>query len=339
MMRRRDRVNQPQAPPAGPPSLKKDVPDQRQVLSQFNTAFSLMSIIPLLICVYLISARFFTIEILVGINGFYLLLAVAIALLGLSAGRMAIQGVIRQLVQTNAALTKLNEQQMAFVSNVSHEFRSPLTVIKSAMDNLADGLHGPLTQDQSEPVQMCQREATRLKRLVGDLLDIARIEAGKMRLVETDVVLQEILTASTQLFTDRLKKRGLGFNLELPDTPAIVRGDRDRLQQVFINLLSNAVKFTERGEIRVRLTRDTQAFQVEIEDTGPGVAPEDRERIFDKFERVGTQTEEGSGLGLPIARDLIGLHRGRLWVESELGKGSRFIVRLPVQHENQAGSA
>jgi len=339
MMRRRDRVNQPQAPPAGPPSLKKDVPDQRQVLSQFNTAFSLMSIIPLLICVYLISARFFTIEILVGINGFYLLLAVAIALLGLSAGRVAIQGVIRQLVQINAALTKLNEQQMAFVSNVSHEFRSPLTVIKSAMDNLADGLHGPLTQDQSEPVQMCQREATRLKRLVGDLLDIARIEAGKMRLVETDVVLQEILTASTQLFTDRLKKRGLGFNLELPDTPAIVRGDRDRLQQVFINLLSNAVKFTERGEIRVRLTRDTQAFQVEIEDTGPGVAPEDRERIFDKFERVGTQTEEGSGLGLPIARDLIGLHRGRLWVESELGKGSRFIVRLPVQHENQAGSA
>lgn len=325
----RSPVDQPQAPPAEPPS-PKGAPDQRQVLSQFNTAFSLMSIIPLLICSYLITARFFTIEVLVGINGVYLLLAVVIAFLGLLAGRIAIQGVIRRLVETNAALAKLNEQQMSFVSNVSHEFRAPLTVIKSAMDNLADGLHGPLTQDQNEPIEMCQREATRLKRLVGDLLDIARIEAGKMRLVETDVVLQELLTASSQLFTDRLKKRGLGFSLELPDTPAIVRGDRDRLQQVFMNLLSNAAKFTERGEIRMRLTRDSQAFQVEIEDTGPGVAPEDRERIFDKFERVGTQTEEGSGLGLPIARDLVGLHHGRLWVEGELGKGSRFIVRLPA---------
>ena len=165
ILRRRDRISQSQVPPAGPPSLR-DVSDQRQVLSQFNTAFGLMSIIPLLICSYLITARFFTIDVLIGINGFYLLLAVVIAFLGLLAGRLAIQGVIRRLVETNATLATLNEQQMSFVSNVSHEFRSPLTVIKSAMDNLADGLHGPLTQDQSEPIEMCQREATRLKRLV-----------------------------------------------------------------------------------------------------------------------------------------------------------------------------
>ena len=299
-------------------------------MSRFNVAFSLMSVIPLLTCFYLITVRLFSISILEGLNGIYFLLALVIALVGLLAGHQLIRDMIRQLASANAELGRLYDQQAAFVSNVAHELRSPLAIIKGALDNLADGLHGTLTQDQAEPTGMCQREVDRLTRLVRDLLDIARIEAGKMPLAQDEVVLQDLLRSIAQLFSAPLKERGLDLSVDLPDTPALVIGDHDRLQQVFVNLVSNAIKYTDKGSVRVRLTKDTDEVQVDIEDTGRGIAEEDVGRIFDKFERVGVQTEEGSGLGLPIAKDIVQLHRGRIWVESRLGQGSRFIVRLPT---------
>ena len=299
-------------------------------MSRFNIAFRLMSIIPLLTCFYLVTVRFFSIEILRGLNGVYFLLALVIALLGLLAGHQLIRDIIRRLLQANLKLERLNAQQAGFVSNVAHELRSPLAIFKGALDNLADGLHGPLTGDQKEPVAMCQREVNRLTRLVRDLLELARIEVGKVRLLQQEVILQDVLSSVGQLFNVLVKERGLTLTLDMPPEPALVTGDGDRLKQVFVNLLGNAVKFTDVGGIRVRLTQAGDLFQVEVSDTGQGIAPGDLERIFDKFERVGAQTEEGSGLGLPIARDVVELHHGRIWVESQLGQGSRFFVQLPA---------
>ena len=314
------------APPARAPG---EIPQVRGLLSRFNVAFSLMSIIPLLTCVYVVTVRFFSIAALEGMNGLYFLLALVIALLGLLAGHQLIRDMIQRLVEANTKLAQLNNQQAAFVSNVAHEFRSPLTVFKGALDNLADGLYGSLTADQSEPVRMCQKEVNRLTRLVTDLLDLSRIEAGKLPMARQDVVLQEILHAVAQLYGGLLKQRGLRLTLDLPAAPVCLVGDRDRLEQVFINLLSNAIKFTEHGGVTMRLTQADGACQVEVADTGPGIAAADLQRVFDKFERVGTQAEEGSGLGLPIARDIVELHHGHIWVESRVGQGSRFIVKLP----------
>jgi signal transduction histidine kinase len=234
-------------------------------------------------------------------------------------------------VDANDKLSKLNEQQAAFVSNVAHEFRSPLAVMKGAMDNLADGLHGPITADQLEPVEMCRREASRLKRLVSDLLDLTRMEAGKTQLRRQPVVLQELLRAVAKMFEVLAKERGLELKVELPPRPVAVLGDADRLEQVFINLLANAVKFTRQGSVTLRLVVSDEAARVEVADTGAGIDPADLGRIFDKFERVGSQTEEGSGLGLPIAKDIIELHGGAIQVESRPGSGSRFTVVLPTQ--------
>ena len=326
--------------PAGPathprssPSARKpgEMPPVRGLLSRFNVAFSLMSIIPLLTCMYVVTVRFFSITILEGLNGVYFLLALVIALLGLLAGHQLIRDIIRRLVEANTKLAQLNNQQAAFVSNVAHEFRSPLTVFKGALDNLADGLHGPLTEDQGQPVRMCRKEVNRLTRLVTDLLDLSRIEAGKLPMARQEVVLQEILHAVAQFYGGLLKQRGLSLTLELPEAPVWLIGDHDRLEQVFINLLSNAIKFTERGGVTVRLTQEDGTFRVEVVDTGPGIAEADLRRVFDKFERVGTQAEEGSGLGLPIARDIVELHHGHVWVESRVGQGSRFIVTLPAR--------
>ena len=324
-----------QSLPSGtkPSPATVQVPPTREVMSRFNAAFSLMSIIPLLTCFYLITVRFFSISIFQGLNGVYFLLALVIALLGLLAGHQLIRDMIQRLVQANTKLAQLYNEQAAFVGNVAHEFRSPLTVFKGALDNLTDGLYGSLSTEQTEPVAMCGREVTRLTRLVGDLLDVTRIEAGKLSLLQQEVVVQEVLRSVAQLFGGLMKERGLSVSMDLPDSPVVVIGDRDRLQQVFVNLFANAVKFTEQGGVHVVLRRTADFIRVEVIDTGPGVAKEDLERIFDKFERVGSQSEEGSGLGLPIARDLVELHGGRLWAESGVGRGSRFIVRLPVKRD------
>ena len=308
----------------------QEPPPVTRLMSKFNMAFSLMSVIPLLTCLYLITVRFFSISILVGLNGVYFLLALIIALLGLLIGRQLIMDIIQQLVEANAKLKQLNNQQADFVGNVAHEFRSPLAVFKGALDNLADGLHGPLMPDQAEPVVMCQKEVNRLKRLVADLHDLTRIGAGRLPMLRQEVNLQETLKVVAALFQGLVKERGLGLTMDLPEAPIIVVGDRDRLQQVFVNLIGNAAKFTKAGEIQMRLRKDSDVVQIEVEDTGPGIPEADLERIFDKFEQVGTSTEEGSGLGLPIARDIVELHHGRLWAESEAGKDSRFIVRLPT---------
>jgi signal transduction histidine kinase len=302
---------------------------RQRLLSQFHAAFALMGIIPLLICCYLITVKFFSLTILAGLNGIYFLLAVVFALLGLLAGQVIIRGVVERLVDLNVRLEQANQMQAEFVSHVSHEFRAPLTIVKGALDNLGDGLHGALTPDQQEPVAICRRELDRLRRLVGDLLDVARMEAGKLRMAQERVNLKECVTAVAQSFEGIAKERGLTLTCEAP-TPATILGDRDRLSQVFMNLVGNAVKFTAKGGVRLRLTADGEAAQVEIIDTGRGIPPKDLERVFEKFERAGTEDQEGSGLGLSIAKAIVDLHHGRIWVESQLGKGSRFVVRLPL---------
>jgi len=304
--------------------------DVRHLTSRFNTAFGLMSVIPLLTCFYLITVRFFSIEILSGDNWFVFLMVLVVALAGLLFGHQLIRDIVDQLVESNTKLTRLNEAQSGFVSNVAHEFRAPLAVFKGALDNLADGLHGELTPDQKEPVIMCQKELNRLTRLVRDLLELARIESGKLKLSHEDVDLREMLTSAGQMFGGLMKERGLALAMDLPPGPCRLTGDRDRLRQVFVNLIGNAIKYTDVGAVLLRLARVGDAYRIEVGDTGRGIAESDLERIFDKFERVGTQQEEGSGLGLPIAKDIIELHHGRIWVESQRGQGSRFIVLLPA---------
>jgi len=300
-----------------------------RLLSQFYVAFALMSIIPLLICCYLITVKFFTLSILEGLNGFYFLLAVAFSILGLLIGQLLLRNVVQQLIQANVKLEQFHQMQDAFVHNVAHELRSPLTIIKGALDNLADGLHGQLTADQLEPLAMSQRETARLKRIVGDLLDVSSVEAGKLRLVHEPVPLQDCLRGVAKSCEGLARERGLDISTDLPAAPVTIMGDRDRLNQVFINLVINAIKFTEHGGVRIRLTDHGNTAQIDIADTGRGIPSEDLERIFDKFERVGPANQDGSGLGLPIARGIVELHHGRIWAESKIGQGSRFVVRLP----------
>lgn len=310
-----------------------DISSVRQkLISQFHVAFALMSIIPLLICCYLITVRFFSLSILVGLNSVVFLSAIVVALIGLLAGRLMIKSVITRLVEANSRLINFQVVQATFVSHVAHEFRSPLAIITGSLDNLNDGLHGPLSEDQKEPIDMCARELERLKRLISDLLDVSQIEAGKMRLEKTECVLQEVLKSVTQSVSGLVKKSGLELIVKLPSTPAVSYGDKDRLSQVFLNLISNAIKFTEKGSITVSLIQNENDYSIEITDTGCGIEENDLTRIFGKFERAGDRIQEGSGLGLSIVKAILDNHNGSITVSSQLGQGSRFLVVLPMYH-------
>jgi signal transduction histidine kinase len=165
--------------------------------------------------------------------------------------------------------------------------------------------------------------------LVSNLLDLSKIEAGKMKLKEEeihpDVLVEEVL----KTYEREILKKQLVLKKEIPSNIGTVVGDRDKLTEVIINLLNNAIKYTPAGSITIKLAGSATEVRFEIADTGSGIPQEYLGKIFDKFERIMTEKQEGTGLGLPIAKDIVELHKGKLWVESEAGKGSKFIFTLP----------
>ena len=229
----------------------------------------------------------------------------------------------------NEKLQRADEQKNAFVANVSHELKGPLGVIREAMSLILDKFAGEVSEQQKEILSIGKRSTERLIRLVSDLLDLAHIEAGKMELEKKEINVGALVEEVLKLYGAEISKKQLILQKEIDPNAGNVVGDRDKLTEVIINLLNNAIKYTPKGSITVKLAGNAQEVRFEIVDTGPGIPEEYFEKIFDKFERIMTEKQEGTGLGLPIAKDIIELHKGKLWVESEAGKGSKFIFTLP----------
>ena len=240
----------------------------------------------------------------------------------------------RQLYTDITRLKELDEKKDAFVANVSHEFKSPLAIIKGFLENLRDGLCGPVTEKQLEAFEIMQKTAARLNRLIKDILDISKIAAGKMQLQIEDVDMRVVLRSVYESFKLEADKKKIMLELDIPEEPVKVAADQDRLTQVVINLVSNGIKYTpEDQKVILRLLASGGEVRVEIADTGHGISEENRKKIFDKFERIMTEKVEGTGLGLSIAKDIIDLHQGKIWLESEPGKGSKFIFTLPLKQK------
>jgi signal transduction histidine kinase len=246
-----------------------------------------------------------------------------------------------ELRAANALLKELDRMKDDFMSTVTHELRTPLTSIRSFSEILLDDPKLHLAERQRF-LGIIVKETERLTRLINQMLDLAKIESGnaEWQTAELDVrdVIREAVDATGQLFRDRGVELGLSASESVPR----VLADRDRLMQVFINLLSNAVKFCRPGEGRVdiRLAVDKGFVRVDVQDNGSGISPADHPTIFERFRQVGdtlTGKPEGTGLGLPISRRIVEHFGGRLWVESELGKGATFSFILPVGAVSEAG--
>jgi len=234
-----------------------------------------------------------------------------------------------ELEKTNAKLTELDRMKSDFVANVVHELKTPLTIIKGNLDNIDQGLAGEVQAKQKEILGDVFKVINRLSRLINDLLDLSKIESGKMELNKEGLDIVALAGEVIETFEILAAGKKIGLIKEFPEKAVTVNADKDKLTQVFINLIGNAIKFTDKGSVTIRIIELQGEVQVEIHDTGPGIPQDQADKIFDKFVRVVAEKKEGTGLGLPIAKDIIVLHKGRIRVESENGKGSRFIFIIP----------
>jgi PAS domain S-box-containing protein len=219
-----------------------------------------------------------------------------------------------------------------FVATVSHELRTPLTALRGHVELVLDGDAGPVTELQRRFLQVATQSADRLGALINDLLDVAKIEAGRIQLRKELVDLRAVLRDVSATFRMEAMRHGLTFEEELVELPRVV-GDRDRLIQVFGNLISNAIKYTPAGVVGVRARPTYGAVEVVVHDTGVGMTAEEQRQLFTKFFRSRDRTGPdpgGTGLGLVIAKGIVEGHGGTLSVESEPGVGTRFRVALPA---------
>ena len=249
--------------------------------------------------------------------------------------------------RARAAAEEADAAKSAFLSTVSHELRTPLTSVlgfaKIIKKRLDDRIFPILKSDDKKVLQTVQQiqdnlqvvvgEGERLTKLIDDVLDLAKIEAGKLEWNMGPVTVQEIIDHATAATSSLLEPKGLRLIKEVDATLPVITGDRDRLIQVVINLVSNAVKFTDGGTITCRAVRQADMLVVSVIDTGVGITPADQPKVFERFKQVGdtlTDKPKGTGLGLPICREIVEHHGGRVWVASEPGKGSTFSFSLPI---------
>ncbi|MHB8467901.1 MAG: histidine kinase dimerization/phospho-acceptor domain-containing protein, partial [Acidimicrobiales bacterium] len=232
----------------------------------------------------------------------------------------------------NEQLEQLNQRETEFLTRVSHEVRTPLNVIIGFADMLGDGLVGPLNAQQTEYVGEVQTSGRHLLDLIGDGLDVAKVEEGREDLELVDFDVGRVLVPAVGLFRPEAERRGVALDLEGALTPIVIRGDERKIRQAVLNLLSNAVKFTPPGgSVAVSVAARGGVVAVAVADTGPGIAEDDLERIFEEYRQVpGGAAAVGTGLGLPLARRFAEQHDGTLEVTSRPGGGSTFTVCLPV---------
>lgn len=236
---------------------------------------------------------------------------------------------------------EIEQMKSEFVSLVSHELRTPLTSIIGFISLILDGKTGKINQKQYESLSRAHRQSKRLAVLINDLLDISRIEAGRIEMKQEPVQIDSVAQRRIEELRPQADEKAISLLLEAPSNLPSMIGDADRIGQIFINLIGNAIKFTpDSGKVMVRISessqngRENDGFHVEVIDTGPGIPAEEREKVFDKFRQLGsvqTRQQGGTGLGLSIASGIVEAHGGKLWVDTgDNGHGCNFQFFIPL---------
>lgn len=237
---------------------------------------------------------------------------------------------------------EIEQMKSEFVSLVSHELRTPLTSIIGFISLILDGKTGEINQKQYESLSRAHRQSKRLAALINDLLDISRIEAGRIEMKREQVQIDSVAQRRIEELRPQADEKAISLLLEAPSNLTTMIGDADRIGQIFINLIGNAIKFTpDSGTVTVRISeasqngRENDGFHVEVIDTGPGIPAEEREKVFDKFRQLGsvqTRQQGGTGLGLSIASGIVEAHGGKLWVDTgDNGHGCNFQFFIPLE--------
>ena len=240
---------------------------------------------------------------------------------------------IRQLTSALKEVEVINKRKSEFISAVSHELRTPLTSIKGYASILLAGTLGNLPPEVQARLEKINKHSDELTQLVNDLLDISRIESGKVEMKKENLNLNEVVAGVVELLSIQLKEKQIQFASHIPEEATWVWADASQLKRVFINLINNAIKFTPpQGKIDIYCRRLDSTTQIDVTDTGYGIPADSLEKIFEEFYRVENPTNEkvkGSGLGLSLVKHIVEAHGGKIWVKSRLNFGSTFSFTLP----------
>jgi signal transduction histidine kinase len=241
-----------------------------------------------------------------------------------------------EIEEKNRQLEVAGQHKSEFLANMSHELRTPLNAIIGFSEVLTDRMFGELNEKQAEYLKDIYASGTHLLSLINDILDLSKIEAGRMELELTDFDLPTALDNALTLVRERAGRRSIALQMSVDDRLGEIQADERKIRQVVLNLLSNAIKFTpEGGRIEVAAVPKDGSVEVSVSDTGVGIAPADQEAVFEEFRQVGTAAKkvEGTGLGLTLCRKFVELHGGKIWVQSQLGMGSTFTFTIPVHRD------
>ena len=248
----------------------------------------------------------------------------------------------KSLAETNRALEQASHAKSDFMAKMSHELRTPLNVIIGFAELMLDQVPGEINDEQRQCLDDVLDSGQHLLGLINDILDLSKIEAGKVELRLTDIALPDVVESLRSAMMPILDARKQSLDVELEEGLPLVYADKARLRQVLLNLLSNSTKFTpDGGKLKIEAVRDGDWCQVSVVDNGIGIKEEDWERIFDPFYQVDSsmpKREEGTGLGLALVKQIVEQHGGRVWVASEYGKGSRFTFTLPLADQVRRSS-
>jgi signal transduction histidine kinase len=249
---------------------------------------------------------------------------------------LAIQNarLFREIEDKSRQIEAANRHKSEFLANMSHELRTPLNAIIGFSEVLGERLFGELNEKQAEYTDDILGSGRHLLSLINEILDLSKVEAGRMELELATFDLPLAIDNARTFVRERATKHGITIDVTVDDRLGDFLGDERKIKQILLNLLSNAVKFTpEGGRIGINAVQSNEAVEISVTDTGIGIAPEDQPSIFEEFRQVGSDyvhKKEGTGLGLTLAKKFVELHGGKIWVESEAGKGSTFIFTLPI---------
>jgi signal transduction histidine kinase len=232
---------------------------------------------------------------------------------------------------------RANDIKSRFLASMSHELRTPLNAILNFTGFVADGVFGPVNAEQTDALETTLDSGAHLLSLINDVLDLAKVESGAMDMFVEEVDMQALLKSTAATATGLLKNKPVILVVDVDENLPALAGDKRRLRQILLNLVSNAVKYTKEGSITLAAHQHDDRLQISVQDTGIGIAPEDQSLVFESFHQAeGSNSNEfGTGLGLPIAKHFVEAHGGQIWFETEIGVGTTFYVRLPLQRSRE----
>jgi signal transduction histidine kinase len=244
----------------------------------------------------------------------------------------------RDLAGANARLAVASQHKSEFLANMSHELRTPLNAIIGFSEVLLQGIFGQVNEKQQEYLRDVVASGQHLLALINDILDLSKVEAGRIELELTTFRFSDALESGVTIMRERAARHSIAMSAVIAGEIGMIEADERKVKQILYNLLSNAVKITpDGGRIEVNARQENGGVRVEVRDTGIGIARADQERVFDEFQQVGRErSREGTGLGLTLSRRFVELHGGRIWLESEAGNGSTFGFSLPLRQRATA---